>query len=382
MPLTTTLVVVTLLGAALAALGWWLRSANWWESYLIAWLYWISFPLGAISLLLLHMLTGGAWGDALRPACRAALATLPLMAVLFVPLALNLEALYPWADPEKVAHSELLQHKQPYLNETAFIARTVGYFVVWLALWALVAWQSRHPLPPSSPAARRVRKLAGIGLGLHALAVTFSAIDWGMSLEPQWYSAIYGLLFLISQALAALAGGIAVSVLAPQVGTRYGTRSVATTMPAPDVLHDLGKLLLAFVMIWAYFQYSQFLIIWYGNLPEEVPWYLKRIEHGWLPVALAMGGLQFALPFFLLLSRDLKRHGKLLAWVALGVVFSRWLEVWWLVAPADGQPIRVPWLELTLTAAIGGLWLLAFFFRFPTLQREASALSQPRIRVT
>src|SRR5688572_20774394 len=108
----------------------------------------MSFPLGAISLLLLHTLTGGAWGDALRPACRAALTTLPLLAMLFVPIALNLVALYPWADPERVAHDELLQHKEPYLNPTAFIARTVSYFVLWLMLWALIAWQSRHPAPP------------------------------------------------------------------------------------------------------------------------------------------------------------------------------------------------------------------------------------------
>lgn len=363
LPLTTTLIVVTLVGAALAALGWWLRLANWWEGYLIGWLYWMSFPLGAVTLLLLHTLTGGAWGDAVRPACRAALTTLPLMAVLFVPLAMNLEVLYPWADPEKVAHDELLQHKQPYLNETAFLDRTAGYFVLWLALWGLIAWQSRRPSPPAdSLAARRMRRFAGLGLALHGLAVTFSAIDWGMSLEPQWYSAIYGLLFFISEMLAALAGSIAVTVLTSDHDD--------AVRPAPAVLHDLGKLLLAFVMIWAYFQYSQFFIIWYGNLPEDAPWYLNRIEHGWLPVALTMGGLQFALPFFLLLSRDLKRSGKKLTGVAIGVVLSRWLEVWWFVGPADGQPIHVPWLELALTAAMGGLWLLTYFFRLPALQSE------------
>ena len=326
------------------------------RSYLVAWLFWLSVTLGCWAWMLIYNLTGGGWGRATHAIMRAAAAPLPLLALLFLPLVTNLEVLYPWARPGEVASDPLLQHKQPYLNVPFFLGRTAGYFLVWLVMaWLVRLCEGQFLLQGGEDRARRLRRTSAIGLLLYATTITFASIDWCMSLEPHWYSAIYGILFMIGQGLTGLAFMVSIATCLPQ-------RTTEPQVAAHRI--DLGKLLLAFTMLWAYVSFSQYLIIWYGNIPEEVVWYERRLEHGWQWFALSLVVLQFALPFFLLLSRDAKEQRQKLAKVALLLLAMRWVELVWLIEPAfERSGMYVPWLDLAAAAALGGLWLALFAWR-------------------
>jgi hypothetical protein len=366
-----TLVIAVLAIIAGGVVGWmgYVRAPEqFYYSYLVAWLYWAGLSLGSLSLALLHNLTGGKWGDLIRPILRAAASVLPLVAILFLPIVLQPAKLYEWADPSHVEHDPILQHKAKYLNIEFFQIRAAIYFALWLALLALLSWQARVAPLPDTIADRRFRRLSGQGLALHGVAITFASIDWIMSLEPHWFSTIYGVIWFGSFGLNALA--LAVLIAA----------SVARRMPHLDVyhvdsLHDNGKLLLGFTMFWAYVTFSQFLIIWYGNLPEEVVWYIRRFEGNWKWVALAVAFFHFILPFVLLLSRQWKRDPARLGAVALILLAAEWTAVVWQVQPAveHGRPSWVPWLDLGLTAAMGGLWWIVFMIILPRMSVRVTA---------
>jgi hypothetical protein len=349
-------------GGGVGWFGWQRAPEQFFYSYLVAWLYWTGLSLGSVSLLLLHNLTGGKWGDLVRPILRTAAGILPLMAILFLPIVLQPEKLYEWANPSHVEHDAILKHKQPYLNIEFFQVRAVIYFVVWLALLALLAWQARAAPLPETKVDRRFRRFSGQGLALHGIAITFASIDWVMSLEPHWFSTIYGVIWFGSWGLAALAFAILVAA-------SVARRTTVLEEYHVDSLHDLGKLMLGFTMFWAYVSFSQFIIIWYGNLPEEVVWYIKRIEGPWQWVALTVAFLHFILPFVLLLSRKWKRDPARLGAVALILLVAEWITVVWQVEPAveHGRPSYVPWLDLGLTLAMGGLWWIVFVITLPRL---------------
>jgi hypothetical protein len=323
-------------------------------AYLVAYLFFVGAALGCLAILMLQYLTGGAWGAAVRRPLEAGARTLPWMAILFVPIALGLPILYEWARPAAAADA-LLAHKHAYLNTPFFIARAIAYFASWTAIvhW-LVRWSREQDQRPDPAIADRLEQLSRGGLVVLGLTMTFASIDWAMSLEPHWYSTIYGVLFMGGNVLTAFAVVIAVAAalaVDPPVATVIG----------PDQFHDLGKLLLAFVMLWAYFSLSQFLIVWAGNLPEEIPWYLRRLAGGWQWLALALVLLHFALPFVILLSRDLKRNPRRLGRVALGLLVVRWVDMYWLVAPAfDRGGPWFGWCELAALVAVGGFWFALF----------------------
>jgi hypothetical protein len=347
---------IALVAAAIAAAGWYFDPAQFMRSYLVGWLYWFSISLGSLLLLLLHNLTGGGWGWRVRHILVAAASTLPLVGLLFLPIALNLVHLYVWADAKAVVGNPLLEHKEPYLKPSAFYIRAGVYWIIWLASLALARYSSHNVHPYPTDAARRVRVASGIALALSGLAVTFASFDLAMSLEPEWFSTIYGVIFFAGQGLAALAFAIVALVhIDPHAGG--GLRA-----PADD-LHDLGKLLLAFTMFWAYVAFSQFLIIWYGNLPEEVVWYRRRTEYGWQWIAIAIALFHFFVPFLLLLGREIKRNARLLAALSLWMLAMRWLDTVWQVEPAFDEAregLFVPWIDLAITAAVGGFWLIYF----------------------
>jgi hypothetical protein len=324
------------------------------EAYLVAYIFVIGIALGCLALVMVQHLTGGAWGIVIRRTLEAACATLPALAVLFVPLALGVDMLYPWARPGAVATSDLIRHQSLYLNVPFFIGRAVFYFTAWIALaLLLVFWSSRQDRD-ASRGDRRFRLLAAPGLLLYGLTVTFMAVDWIMSLTPEWYSTIFGVLVMGGQALAAVA--FVIAVLVALAG--YGPLDHLVT---PAHLHDLGKLLLAFVMLWAYFNFSQFLIVWSANLPEEIPWYLTRMRGGWGWIFLAIAVGHFALPFVLLLSRDLKRRGRLLARVAAAILVARFVDLFWMITPAfPGSGLEAIALDVVALFGIGGVFLAVF----------------------
>lgn len=321
------------------------------RSYLVSYVFWIAFPLGSLAVVLLHRITGGAWGFPIRRLLEAATRTLPLMALLFVPIALGTHYLYEWTHEDVVAADPLLQHKAKYLNLPFWLGRAVLYFAVWIAIAVTQERLSaRQDRDPSWQRGHWMRTLAAPSLGLYGLMLTFAAVDWVMSIEPHWFSTIYGPLFLISQALTAFAFGI--------LGAAWlSKREPFARWISAGQLHDVGKLLFTFVLLWAYVQYSQYLLIWYANIEEETPWYLRRTRAGWQYVAGLLIALHFALPFLVLLSRKVKRDVRRLSMLAGLILFMRYIDTLWLVTPSFDRPgFPVHWMDLVTTLAIGGFW--------------------------
>lgn len=348
--------VIGAAGLLLVAVIGFYRPAIMFRSYLVAFNFWLGIPLGCLVILMLHQLTGGAWGDALRPLLEAASGTLPLAALFFLPLLLGLGQLYPWASASQAAHDPHLVSQRLYLNTPFFIARAAVYFACWIVLAHFFhRWSRLQNGDPNSPAARRMRNCSGPGLVLYALTITFASIDWLMSLYAHWYSTIFPVIFGLGQILAAFAFAVAVLGLSD-------ARSGGDVAVSRDTFQNLGSLLLAFVMLWAYAAFSQFLLIWSGNLPEEIEWYRPRLEGGWQWIALLLIICQFALPFLLLLSRDIKRDPRLLAGVALTVLAVHFVDLLWQILPAFppddvlGHSLDIV-MAIVALLGIGGIWL-------------------------
>jgi hypothetical protein len=339
----------------ICAIGGFFAPAQFFHSYLVAFVFWAGMALGCLSIVMLQYLTGGAWGLVLRRVLESGTRTLPLVALLFVPILFGLGRLYEWSHAEEVAHDPLLSHKAAYLNVPFFIGRTIFYFASWLAVaYFLNKWSLEQDRGGDRRLSRKLQLLSSGGIVLYGLTVTFSSIDWVMSLEPHWYSTMFGVLFIAGQGLSALAFVVAVTIL---LARRQPMRDVVSAKH----LHDWGKLLLAFVMFWSYVSFSQYLIIWAGNLPEEIPWYLKRLQGGWGWIGLALILFHFLLPFLLLLSRTGNENRRLLAFVAGLVVLMRLVDVFWLIAPVFSRSeVRLHWMDILAPIGIGGLWLGVF----------------------
>jgi len=329
------------------------------RSYLFSYLFYLGMTLGCMALVMLQYLSGGSWGIIIRRITESATRTIPLLAFLFLPILIGIRKLYSWSHEEVVKADPLLQHKHLYLNVPFFIVRVLIYFVGW---WVfahfLNKWSHEQDTGGRDLPARRLQLLSGPGLIFYALSVTFASVDWVMSLDPHWFSTIFGLLFVVGQGLSALSLCIAMLViLSDEGGPLEG-------VIGPSHLHDIGKLLLTFTMLWAYFSFSQFLIIWAGNLVDEIPWYLKRLRGGWEWIGLLLVVFHFAFPFAMLLSQSLKRAGHKLIRIAGLVIVMRFVDLFWIVAPVSSQGgFRVHWMDFLTPVGIGGLWLGAFLFQ-------------------
>lgn len=349
--------VVGLVAAALSVVGAFLDRPAFFRAYLVAYVLVLGIALGSLALLMLHHLTRGAWGVMIRRILEAASRTLPALGVLFVPILLGLPSLYPWARPGAAAHDHVIAHQAVYMNRGFFTGRTVVYFAIWLVFMLVLNAMSKRQDESGDPAIeRRMQQLAGPGVITYCLAMSFAAFDWVMSVNPHWSSTIFGLYLIAGQAVSALAFTLVVALFL------RGRRPMSEALQ-PRHFHDYGKLLLAFVMLWSYFAISQFLIIWSGDLPEEISFYRVRLSPAWKLLALALVLFHFALPFVLLLSRELKRDPRPLARIALLLIVMRWVDLYWLVAPAlhpDGLGIRTLWLDVATTVALLGIWVFLF----------------------
>lgn len=339
-------------GVLLSALGALLDLDRFLQAWLVAWLLWIGVAFGCFAVLALHHLSRGAWGLMIRRPLEAAARTLPMLGLLFLPIAIFPGRLYPWAQPEMVAANELLAHKTAWLNQPFFIARTALYVLLIGGLAFLLSRLSRRQDETAdTDLFRRMQTISGPALGLYALVATLASVDWIMSLDPLWYSSLFGVYFIGGQAVSAFA------FVVPAALWLAGREPMSRAL-RPRHFHDYGKLLLAFVMLWAYFAMSQLLIIWSGNLAEEVTWYLERVHGSWKLVAIVLGVFHFALPFLLLLSRDLKRDARRLATVAVLLLVMRWVDLYWQVAPTFHHEGLAPhWLDLTAVVGLGGVFL-------------------------
>jgi len=352
--------VIGLIFAAIATGGAFLRPDEFFRGYLLAYMAWLGVTLGSMVILMIRHLTGGGWGTVIRRILGAAMRCVPLMTILFVPILFGLPRLYVWARPlDSIADKHLREHLQDitksYLSVNGFVVRAAIYFAIWnLLSFFLTKWSREQDQPPVRDNSR-FKVLSGPGLILYAFTVSFAAIDWVMSLDPSWISTIYGLVILIGQLLSAMCFAIVVE----RILVRYKPMS---DWLKPEFVHDHGKWTLTFIMVWAYFSFSQWLIIWAGNLPEEITWYMRRLHGGWGFVGLWLVVFHFAVPFVILLSRSFKRDIRRMVWLATWMLLMRYLDLFWNIEPNFSQQLSVTWADVVLPVAVGGLWLW-FFFR-------------------
>lgn len=347
--------IVGVLGVVLAVAGSFMSGIDrFYQAYLVAYTFWMGVILGSMALLMVQHLSGGVWGIILRRPFEAAVRTLPIMTVLFVPIIFGMHSLYEWSRPE-AANDAAIQAKALYLNTPFFLVRQAIYFGVWNVIgFLLTKWSGEHDRTGDPALLDRMSKLSGAGLLLYGLTVTFSMVDWTMSVNPHWFSTIWGMLYVGGQGLSAFAFGICVLVMLSQ-------SAPLSRVLTSDHFHDLGKLLFAFLMLWAYLSFSQFLIVWSANLPEEIPHYLNRWENSWkfLSIFIVVG--HFMVPYALLLSRDLKRNQSKLRFIATWLLCARVAEYFWHVAPElhhDGFSLSL--LDVALPLAIGGIFISLF----------------------
>jgi len=323
------------------------------RSYLLAFVFWNGLAVGSLAVLMLQYLTGGAWGIAIRRELEAATRTLPLTAIAFLPIAFGMHRLYEWTHADVLAHDELLQKKAAYLNEPFFLFRAALAFAIWIGLaYTLDRWsREQDAAADHKKIDRKLQLLSGAGLVAFALTTTWTSVDWVMSLEPHWFSTMFGVIFMAGQGLGALS-------LATFTVVRLSRARPVSAFLGGRHMHDLGKMMFAFTMFWAYVTFSQYLIVWSGNLPEEITWYLARFRGGWGWVGLAVLLLQFVLPFLLLLSRRANRNPRTLSLAAALVVVMRFVDLSWLVLPAFSRGrFQIHPTDLTVPIALGAVWV-------------------------
>ncbi len=349
------------------------NSTQFFHSYLLAFVFFVGLSVGSCEVLMIHYLIGGTWGFPLRRPLEAGVRTFYLMAVLLLPILFRLPTIYSWADPAKVHADPVLQYKHFYLNVPFFVVRNVIYFTAWLLLaYFILKWSRLQDETGEPELTHRLQALSAPGLLIFGLTITFACVDWVMSLEPTFFSTIYGMIFMVTEALAGMSlATVAIVLLA--------RRNKFSGLVTPKVLGDYGNLLLTFTMLWAYLSFSQYLIIWAGNLRDEIPWYVVRVEGSWNYVAQVLIVFHFAVPFVLLLMRFVKRRAASLGWLAVGLVVVSFVDIYWLTVPAF-EPAR-PQFHLTdlfAIVGIGGLWLWQFASQLKG--RSELPLQDPRLK--
>jgi hypothetical protein len=347
--------VVGIIGIVLSVVGWFLNSTEFYQAYLPAFIFWFQIAVGCLGILMLQYVTGGEWGILLRRPLGAGARTMWVMVLFFVPIVVGLKAIYPWANADVVAHDEVLKLKEPYLNATAFVIRAAVYFAIWI-LWA---WRIRvlslrfyDDRSPDTDLSRR--KWAAFGLVLFCLTMTFAGIDWMMSTEPKWVSSMYGITFLISAGLAAYA-------FVTWFLTRLADKPAMKDVLKPMHFRDLGNLMFAFVLLWAYTAFSEYLLIWYANMKEEIPHFIVRQAGLWGFIALLLVVFHFFLPFAMLLMRAIKDRPGTVGAVAMIILVIRFFAIYWLTEPSfSGAHFHFSWISLAAMAGIGGIWVYLF----------------------
>jgi hypothetical protein len=364
------LVVGVVFSVAAVALAF-TRPDEFYRGYLLGFMCWLGVALGSMAILMIRHLTGGGWGTVIRRMLGAAMRTLPLLAILFIPMMVAVwqHRIYPWAMPlESIQDLHIREHlekhsfvKESYLNFSGFFIRAIVYFVIWNVLSFLLSMWSKQTDQASAPDnSQRFKAVAGPGLILYAFTISFAAIDWVMSLDPTWISTIFGLILLIGEILSAMCFAVVVE----RILFNYQPMS---ELLKPNFVHDHGKWMLTFIMVWAYFSFSQWLIIWAGNLPNEITFYLRRINKGWGFVALSLVLFHFAIPFAMLLSRQFKRNIRQLVWVAVLLLLMCYVDLFWIIEANFSVNFAVTLADVVVPIAIGGIWLWYFFRNLASL---------------
>jgi hypothetical protein len=351
--------VVALVVCAALAVFW---PVPFFQAYLAAYLFYLGIALGSMVLMMAHQLTGGSWGLLIRRILEAAMKTLPLLAVLFVPIAAGVAYIYVWAQPAERAASPKLQYQQFYLQPAYFWIRAAVYFVLWLGIaYLLGRWSRRQDETGEPRLAWKLLKFSGFGAVLYGISFHFAAVDWAMSVHPAFHSTIWGPMFAAGQLLSALS--FALVVLA-----RLIDRPPLAEVASLQARNDLGGLLLTFTILWAYMVWFQFMLVWIANMPVDVIWYVPRAALGWQIVIAAVALFNFAIPFFLLLMRPIKRNSRAMAWIAALMLLMQLLFMFYEILPGlAGDGVAAYLFGLGASIGLGGLWFADFLWQ---LQRR------------
>jgi hypothetical protein len=331
-----------------------LGAERFWQSYLVAFAFWLSIALGGLFFVTLQHLTRAGWSVSVRRTAEAIAQNVQLLALLFLPiLLLAMPELYHWAEPGAAEHDELIRHKQPYLNQMFFTIRWIVYFVVWIALAGLFYRRSlAQDRSGDSSLTLSMERVSAPGMVLFALTLTFASFDLLMSLDSHWFSTIFGVYYFSGSTLA-IFSVLALCMWALQRSGRI-EKSVTT-----EHYHDLGKFMFGFVVFWAYIAFSQYMLIWYGDIPEETGWYLRRQTGGWATLGLVLIFGHFLLPFLLLINRSVKRRKGQLAFMAVWLLVLHWIDLYWIAMPEFSAPGEVPLhaIDVLVTLGMGGLFV-------------------------
>ena len=347
------------LGLILSLVGYLVESERFYFSWLTAFTYWTTLTLGALFFVMLHHITGAKWSIAIRRGAEAIGMNLPWLLVFFVPVLLGIHTLYHWSHADAVAHDAILQSKSSYLNPDFFIIRGVIYFLIWIGLAVLLYRSSIQQDEDGGWAhIERMRRLSAPGLVLFAFSVTFAAFDWLMSLDPHWYSTIFGVLVFVSGFLVAIAFLTVFYIFIRNMG-------LATEYVNGEHFHDLGRMMFAFTVFWAYIGGSQYFLIWYANIPEETIWYLHRWSGGWKVVSLLIILLHFVVPFVALIFHVTKQNRRMLTVVGLILLVMHYVNMYWLVMPTISHTkAALSWIDISAVVGMGGILLGLFLRRF------------------
>jgi hypothetical protein len=359
------LVVGVIFSVAAMALAF-THTQEFYRAYVLGFMCWLGLALGSMAILMIRHLTGGGWGTVIRRILGAAMRTLPLLAILFIPVILGIHHLYIWAQPlGNIENQHLREHLEQithsYLTVNGFIARALIYFALWnVCSFLLSKWSKQTDRAGAPDNSQRFKAVAGPGLILYGFTISFAAIDWIMSMDPSWISTIFGLIILIGEVLAAMCFAVVVE----RILFNYKPMS---ELLRPEFVHDHGKWMLTFIMLWAYFSFSQWLIIWAGNLPSEISFYLRRLNGGWGWIGLVLVLFHFCVPFAILLSRPFKRNIHKLVWLAIWLILMRYLDLFWIIEPNFSKTISLTLADVVVPVAIGGIWLWYFFRNLASL---------------
>lgn len=352
-----TALIVGVVGLIASLGGAFLSPSDFFQSYLLGYTFWLQIALGHIAIVLIHHLAGGRWGFVPRRFYESGGMTIPVMALLFLPILFGMQYLYPWTHADLVAESHLLQYKAAWwLNLPFFIGRAVVYFVVWSVLaYFLNKLSLKQDENGDVEIRTRLKNMSALGIILAVLTFTFAAFDWMMSTDPLWYSSMYGVIYMAGAAISAIATGILLTRYMSQRDEALGKQATIY------IFNDLGNFLLAFTSFWAYVSFSQFLIIYSSNLPETITWYLVRGSGGWQYVAILLMVLGFAVPFVILLSRRNKRNIKILLTLAWLAMVMRFVDLFWIIMPTFHQDgFFLHWLNIAVPIGIGGIWVALY----------------------
>ncbi len=367
--------ILGLLGLIAGGAGYWVDSEQFFFSYLTAFFYWFTFAIGGLFFVLLHHLVAATWSVVIRRLAESVMATVPFMALLFIPILFGVHDLYHWSHAEAVADDVLLQGKAPYLNFGFFALRAALYFGIWTLLSYLLRKISfKQDKGEVQDFPHKTAFISAPGMIAFALTLTFASFDWLMTLDPHWYSTIFGV-YIFS--------GCVVSIFAFMILTfRFlGKNKILTETITIEHYHDMGKMLFAFMVFWAYMAFSQYFIIWYGNVPEETIWFIHRWEGSWKTISLLLVFGNFGIPFFILITRVAKRAGLMMVIMPIWLLIMHWIDIFWIVTPTlHKHGYHISWMDPALTIGIGGIFFYLVWSRF--IARPIIPVGDPKLKAS